>query len=40
MCIRDRAEKMLANKFNRLGQNIVNHYTYTFLGDGLSLIHI
>ena len=28
------AEKMLANKFNRLGQNIVNHYTYTFLGDG------
>ena len=28
------AEKMLANKFNRLGQNIVNHYTYAFLGDG------
>ena len=28
------AERMLANKFNRLGQNIVNHYTYAFVGDG------
>ena len=28
------AEKMLANTFNRLGQNIINHYTYVFLGDG------
>ena len=28
------AERMMANKFNRLGQNIINHYTYTFLGDG------
>ncbi len=28
------AEKMLANYFNRLGQNIVNHYTYAFVGDG------
>ncbi|PIE45649.1 MAG: transketolase [Gammaproteobacteria bacterium] len=28
------AEKMLAAQFNREGLNIVNHYTYVFLGDG------
>jgi transketolase len=28
------AEKMLAAEFNRPGHNIVNHYTYVFLGDG------
>ena len=28
------AEKLLANEFNRPGQEIVNHYTYVFLGDG------
>ncbi|OMH39559.1 transketolase [Motiliproteus sp. MSK22-1] len=28
------AEKTLAGQFNREGHNIVDHYTYTFLGDG------
>lgn len=28
------AEKLLANEFNRPGHEIVNHYTYVFLGDG------
>ena len=28
------SEKMLAAEFNRAGLNIVNHYTYVFLGDG------
>lgn len=28
------AEKILANEFNRPGFDIVNHYTYVFLGDG------
>jgi transketolase len=28
------AEKLLAEEFNRPGHDIVNHYTYTFLGDG------
>jgi len=28
------AEKMLAAQFNRPGHNIVDHYTYTFHGDG------
>ena len=28
------AEKSLAAQFNRDGHEIVNHYTYTFLGDG------
>lgn len=28
------AEKILAAQFNREGHEIVNHYTYTFLGDG------
>ena len=28
------AEKLLAEEFNRPGHEIVNHYTYTFLGDG------
>ncbi|MGX3067509.1 transketolase [Ursidibacter arcticus] len=28
------AEKTLAAQFNREGHNIVNHYTYAFLGDG------
>ncbi|WP_434631654.1 transketolase [Chromobacterium sp. CV08] len=28
------AEKMLATQFNRDGHDIVNHYTYAFLGDG------
>jgi len=28
------AEKILAAQFNREGHNIVDHYTYTFLGDG------
>ena len=28
------SEKMLAAEFNREGLNIVNHYTYVFLGDG------
>ena len=28
------SEKMLAAEFNREGFNIVNHYTYVFLGDG------
>ncbi len=28
------AEKMLAAQFNRESFDIVNHYTYTFLGDG------
>ena len=28
------AEKVLAAQFNREGHNIVDHYTYTFLGDG------
>ncbi|MCB1867963.1 MAG: transketolase [Gammaproteobacteria bacterium] len=28
------AEKSLAAQFNRDGHNIVDHYTYTFLGDG------
>ena len=28
------AEKILAAQFNRDGHEIVNHYTYTFLGDG------
>ncbi|OQA33617.1 MAG: Transketolase 1 [Betaproteobacteria bacterium ADurb.Bin341] len=28
------AEKVLAAEFNRPGHNIVDHFTYTFLGDG------
>ncbi|WP_151702309.1 transketolase [Nitrincola alkalilacustris] len=28
------AEKVLASQFNRDGHDIINHYTYTFLGDG------
>lgn len=28
------AEKVLAAQFNRDGHDIVNHFTYTFLGDG------
>ncbi|GJL72091.1 MAG: transketolase 1 [Nitrosomonas sp.] len=28
------AEKILASEFNRPGYDIVNHYTYVFLGDG------
>ncbi|MDB2330290.1 transketolase [Alteromonas sp.] len=28
------AEKVLAAQFNREGHNIVDHFTYTFLGDG------
>ena len=28
------AEKLLAAEFNRDGHSIVDHYTYTFLGDG------
>ena len=28
------AEKLLANEFNRPGHEIVDHYTYVFLGDG------
>ncbi|VVT18989.1 transketolase 1, thiamin-binding [Marinobacter salarius] len=28
------AEKTLAEQFNRPGHNIVDHYTYAFLGDG------
>jgi len=28
------AEKLLANEFNRPGHEIVNHYTYVFMGDG------
>ena len=28
------AERMLANEFNREGMNIVDHYTYVFMGDG------
>ncbi|MFP5350253.1 MAG: transketolase [Gammaproteobacteria bacterium] len=28
------AEKVLAGQFNRDGHNIVDHYTYVFLGDG------
>ena len=28
------AEKTLAAQFNREGHDIVNHYTYAFLGDG------
>jgi transketolase len=28
------AEKLLAEEFNRPGHNIVDHYTYVFLGDG------
>ncbi len=28
------AEKLLASEFNRDGHNVVDHHTYTFLGDG------
>ena len=28
------AEKVLAAQFNRDGHNVIDHYTYTFLGDG------
>lgn len=28
------AEKILANQFNRDGHDIIDHYTYVFLGDG------
>ena len=28
------AEKLLANQFNKLGHDIVDHYTYVFMGDG------
>ena len=28
------AEKVLAGQFNREGHRVVDHYTYTFLGDG------
>lgn len=27
-------EKMLASQFNKEGHEVINHYTYTFLGDG------
>ena len=28
------AEKLKANQFNKLGHDIVDHYTYVFMGDG------
>jgi transketolase len=28
------AEKLLAKEFNREGHSVVNHHTYTFMGDG------
>ncbi|AMA64795.1 Transketolase 1 [Candidatus Arsenophonus lipoptenae] len=28
------AERTLANQFNRPGHNIIDHYTYAFMGDG------
>ena len=28
------AEKVLAAQFNRPGMDVVDHYTYVFLGDG------
>src|SRR5471030_1103663 len=28
------AEKLLAQEFNREGHEVVNHHTYTFMGDG------
>ncbi len=28
------AEKVLAARFNRSGHNVIDHYTYVFLGDG------
>jgi len=28
------AEKVLANRFNRDGHKVVDHHTWTFLGDG------
>ena len=28
------AEKLLANQFNKSGHDIVDHYTYVFMGDG------
>jgi transketolase len=28
------AEKLLAHEFNREGHEVVNHHTYTFMGDG------
>ncbi|MBD3815688.1 MAG: transketolase, partial [Halothiobacillus sp.] len=28
------AEKMLAGQFNKPGHNVIDHYTYCFLGDG------
>jgi transketolase len=28
------AEKLLAQEFNREGHNVVDHHTYTFMGDG------
>jgi transketolase len=28
------AEKILASQFNRPGHQVIDHYTYTFLGDG------
>src|SRR6056297_515176 len=31
------AEKILANKFNRPGYNIVDHWTYVIVGDGCLL---
>ena len=34
------AEKLLADEFNRPGHRIIDHHTWVFLGDGLSLIHI
>ncbi|HEY8083996.1 MAG TPA: transketolase [Methylophilaceae bacterium] len=30
----DMAEKLMADQFNKPGHDIVNHYTYCFLGDG------
>ena len=35
------AEKMLSSRFNKDDElKPIDHFTYTFLGDGLSLIHI
>ena len=34
------AERTLSAEFNRPGFDLINHFTYVFVGDGLSLIHI
>ena len=34
------AEKLLSQEFNMPNFPIIDHYTYVFVGDGLSLIHI